>query len=670
MAAHPDQVFISGKPQRQVASRAAVVPGTFYLDESTSRLYIGSDPTNRGVRVTDLAQALRVRGEGTVIRGIGVRHYAPSIWNIGAVTVDAAKVRLENVAIHDTSTIGLGVVRADVVLDRVSVLRAGLLGVHAATADRLMVSSSRLDGNNSEQFNSAPVSGGIKVGRSRTVTVTDSSVSGNLGQGYWSDVSVYDTRILNSNIVGNRAAGVFLEISARGTVANNIISDNGGDGVKINNTSTVTICNNTVVRNGRALNIVQDPRRPANTSYGDDTRYPNDPEMTWLLGPVSVRNNVIGLPTSSAVCVLCVEDYSHLRTAAQMGVTSNGNVFNRASSGSTQWLTVWSRGKINVNPAVYTTLPAHKTGTAQDGTSLAYDGSTVVSTDGTLSSTVKAKAPTAADGAAEQHRHPRRPAHRGPSARSVRARLTPAAGSWVTTLRQSSRSPARPPRTVRWRCAAAARCSSWSSTVPSPWTPSTPAREVALAERALARHPAPQRVLVGGLGLGMTARAVLADPRVAPRRRRRARRTPGRSGPARGGARAGRHRGRAVLPARRRRARGHGGQRRRGCPHTADRSRGTSCCSTSTTGPTSSCTPPTQRCTPRPGSPARARRCGPVACSWCGPRTSRRPCCRRCERSRHDGDEVAEEVVGVEREGRSLQYALYSLARPPGALRG
>jgi spermidine synthase len=38
--------------------------------------------------------------------------------------------------------------------------------------------------------------------------------------------------------------------------------------------------------------------------------------------------------------------------------------------------------------------------------------------------------------------------------------------------------------------------------------------EVALAQRALADHRSPQRVLVGGLGLGMTARAVLADPRV------------------------------------------------------------------------------------------------------------------------------------------------------------
>lgn len=38
--------------------------------------------------------------------------------------------------------------------------------------------------------------------------------------------------------------------------------------------------------------------------------------------------------------------------------------------------------------------------------------------------------------------------------------------------------------------------------------------EVALAQRALSGHRSPQRVLVGGLGLGMTTRAVLADPRV------------------------------------------------------------------------------------------------------------------------------------------------------------
>ena len=77
-----------------------------------------------------------------------------------------------------------------------------------------------------------------------------------------------------------------------------------------------------------------------------------------------------------------------------------------------------------------------------------------------------------------------------------------------------SPSPASRPRTVRWRCAAAARCSSSWSTAPSPWTPSTPAPRWPWRSVRWAATARPSTVLVGGLGLGMTARAVLADPRV------------------------------------------------------------------------------------------------------------------------------------------------------------
>ncbi len=396
MASHPDQVQVGSANLRQVASKAKVGPGTFYLDEATSRLYVGSDPA-AGARASTLTRAIRLTSAaaGSTVRGIGVRMYSPSIWHIGSVTVESPKTRFENVAITDSASIGIGVVVPDVTLSRVSVVRSGLLGVHAATADRLRVDRSRIDGNNVERFNDAPVSGGIKAGRTRLITVTSSSLSNNNGPGFWSDVSVYDTRVLGSNVTGNRGAGVFLEISAHGWIADDIIADNGGDGVKVNNTSSVAIWNNTIVRNGRALNLVQDPRRPSNTSYGDDYRYPNDREMTWLLGPVWVRNNVIGLPTSGANCVLCVEDYGHQRTAAQMGIASNNNVFTRASSRSTQWLTVWSRGSVNVNPAVYTTLPAHRTGTRQDTASLAYD-STQVTSGNVLSSGLKAAASSSA----------------------------------------------------------------------------------------------------------------------------------------------------------------------------------------------------------------------------------------------------------------------------------
>ena len=396
MASHPDQFYIGGVQQRQVASRDKVVAGTFFLDEATSKVYLGTNPTGLSVRGTTLAKAISIRTTGTIIRGIGVHRYAPSIWHIGAVTVERPSVRIENVRIEDSATIGLGVIASDVVVNRTSILRAGLLGLHAATADRLRVLGSRLDGNNWERFNSAPVSGGMKAGRSRGILVKDTSISGNLGHGYWSDVSVYDTKLLNSNFVKNSATGIFLEISARGTIANNLVDGNGAEGVKINNTSSVLIWNNTIVRNARPINIVQDSRTKANTSYGDDYRYPNDPEMTWLVGPVTVRNNVIGLPNARANCVLCVEDYTHTRTAAQMGVTSNGNVFNRINAGDPDWLTVWSRGSTNVNPAVYSTLSAYRTATGQDRVSLAYDGSVVVGSTGTLSSTVQGKAGTVA----------------------------------------------------------------------------------------------------------------------------------------------------------------------------------------------------------------------------------------------------------------------------------
>lgn len=193
--------------------------------------------------------------------------------------------------------------------------------------------------------------------------------------------------------------------------------------------------------------------------------------------------------------------------------------------------------------------------------------------------------------------------------------------------------------------------------------------EVALAERALARHPAPQRVLVGGLGLGMTTRAVLADPRVghadvvelaAPL------------------VQWARH---AVVPE----LAGIEGDR---CSlHVADV---LEVMAASAAG--GARTPPTgpwdvvlldvdngpdflvhasnaALYTPAGLASARsALRPGGLLVVWSSHVAPTLLSALRAVAD--DADAVAEEVVGVEREGRSLQYALYSLARPPAALRG
>ncbi len=80
MAAHPDQVFINGSPVAQVATRAEVGPGEFYVDYAWDQLILGSDPTGKQVRASDLGgAALTVTAPGSVIRGIGVKRFATSV---------------------------------------------------------------------------------------------------------------------------------------------------------------------------------------------------------------------------------------------------------------------------------------------------------------------------------------------------------------------------------------------------------------------------------------------------------------------------------------------------------------------------------------------------------------------------------------------------------------
>lgn len=392
MAAHPDQVWVDGVALTQVGSRSQVQNGTFYVDYSTERLYIGTNPAGRSVRGSTIGRAMEVRAEGSVLRGFGVRRYAPSVPDMGTVTIERPNVRVENVHLTDNSTVGISLLAADIHASNLTVARNGLLGVHGNHSDRLKMSHILAAENNAENFNQAPVSGGIKITRAREVSVNLSTMRDNIGPGYWLDESVYDGKVTNSLIHNNVGHGISLEISALMTVAGNVIRDNGRFGIKINNTSDVDVWNNTVVRNNRPINIVQDNRRGDDPSVpGHDPRRPiPDPTMPWINGPVNVHNNV--LDTSSGNCLLCVEDYSGEFSAEQMGVTANGNVYQRASASSPQWLTIWSRGA--GNPTVHTTLGAFRSATGQEARSLYLQGTAAATAEGRVTAPVRAEAST------------------------------------------------------------------------------------------------------------------------------------------------------------------------------------------------------------------------------------------------------------------------------------
>ncbi len=376
MAAHPDQVWIDDVAQLQVGTVAELVPGTFLVDTTGQRLLLGSDPTGAVVRASDTVKALVIAGTDSTVRGIGIRRFAPSVPDIGAVAVSATGVTIENVEITDSATTGLAIFAADTTLTDVTIRRSGMLGAQASWADGLVATGLLLADNNTEHFNRAPVSGGFKIHKSRGVTVADSAILGNRGNGLWFDESVYDMTVTGNDIKDSIGNGLVIELSAEALVADNVIAGSERDGVLVSESGHVDIWNNTIVANFRSINITQGDRRASDLSLpGHDSRQTlPDPTVTWITEDVSVSNNVMA--EGRGKCILCVEDYSHERSAAQMDVRSNGNVFQRISVTEPSWAIVWSRGP--GNPQVFTTIAAFHTATGQDASSVALDGTPAV----------------------------------------------------------------------------------------------------------------------------------------------------------------------------------------------------------------------------------------------------------------------------------------------------
>jgi hypothetical protein len=366
MAAYPDMVWAGGRPLSQVAAGTAVTAGTFAVDTSAHVLTLGTDPS-AGVEVSDLQQFAVVTAPGTTIRGIGIRRFADSVPMMGALVVYGAGTTVEQVAVDDNATQGLAIGTTGVTLRHVTANGNGLLGIQAAYADGLVLDGVRAEGNNSEHFNTAPVSGGVKVARSRGIVVRDSVVAGNAGMGLWFDESSYGITVVGSELSRNAGAGVDLELSDTAIVADDVVTDNADDGIKLHNTGHVQVWSNTVLRNRRDINVLQDSRSQFTlTDAGHDPRQAlPDPTVPWLSQGITVRDNVLGGAAGNAV--VGVEDLSHRWSAADLAISLDANAYSRTSATTPAWLVVWSAGSGNGgNPYVYGSLRAFASGAGQE----------------------------------------------------------------------------------------------------------------------------------------------------------------------------------------------------------------------------------------------------------------------------------------------------------------
>ena len=81
---YPEDLFFDSKPFRRVASLSLVGPGKWFLDYSTDKAYVGSDPSGHTVEISIERAAFWGSASNVTIRGLRIEKYA-SIAGKGAI---------------------------------------------------------------------------------------------------------------------------------------------------------------------------------------------------------------------------------------------------------------------------------------------------------------------------------------------------------------------------------------------------------------------------------------------------------------------------------------------------------------------------------------------------------------------------------------------------------
>jgi len=260
VAKYPDQAFIDGTPLKQVATKAEVVPGTFFVGYSTNQLFVGDSPAGRTVEASIYVFAINFQfgSDGSTVRGLGFMHYAPnnSLEKGPAMVLgNAQRLTFENNTFAYSANRGLSVFGMDAVIRGNIFTHNGEGGLSGYKSHRTIIEGNYIGYNNTEHFKAGWDGNGAKFANSSSLIWRDNVVEYNYGGGLWCDYQCRDN-VFVRNIVRYNGLhnGLFYEISQGGIIASNLIYGNEGTGISLSQSDNMKIYNNTLSKNG--VNIV------------------------------------------------------------------------------------------------------------------------------------------------------------------------------------------------------------------------------------------------------------------------------------------------------------------------------------------------------------------------------------------------------------------------------
>ena len=351
IAAHPEQVFVDGKPLTQVLSRAEVTESTFYVDDPDpvtlknpknnqagynvkphrgSSYVIGVDPNQHQVEVVQHSRAMSFNTDNITLSGLTVEKYSavqrwdyedPEIGTIsggGMVVAAHGAPRIENSTFRYSSTAGA----LQVIDSTNAVVSNNLFENNGSNAFGINDSSGAKVENNMWRNNNT--SGFItkdcgayctladtKITHSKNIrfanNTVDYSATGtdisdpsaydqNRAAGVWFDEGVIDSEIVGNYFV-NVPVAIFNEVSSNNLIASNIVAG-AGIGIHVSGSNDTRVWNNTVSHALTSLWIQEDTRSDgcnARNAQGVCTqvqKWSAEHGLSWDTTNTKVMNNI------------------------------------------------------------------------------------------------------------------------------------------------------------------------------------------------------------------------------------------------------------------------------------------------------------------------------------------------------------------------------------------
>ena len=324
-----EMVFIDGAPMKQVLSQGDLKPGTFYVSEEKSTIFI-SLPSGLSMSTVKIEVAVRsgimsIRNKNNVVlRGLRFQHDATGVQGAAVRVSNARNILIEECIFVWNNWTGLGLVSVDNITTRGNIMNSnGGAGFSAYSIRNILSQDDETSHNNwrglQGNFLSWAVAG-IKHMRVHNGIYRRDKTVHNDARGFWLDFDIRNVIVESLKSSENLVDGVLVE-AAQGpvTVRNSKIHHNKRWGIWSTNSEQLTLEGNHIFDNTEAQIKIN----------GDEERTVEDFESRQKL-LLKVRNWILkeNIIASNDSFLLDIIGWKHFLT----GLLSDHNVWCRFKS--------------------------------------------------------------------------------------------------------------------------------------------------------------------------------------------------------------------------------------------------------------------------------------------------------------------------------------------------